>query len=465
MENKSLIDRLILTFKEETIKLKEKFDECEYNIEMYYKNNRPEKGVHSVDAYFEFDNYIFKLEYKVNVGMLLPKSLLEMRFMLKTGKLPVEYSIYDILDVIENEDFKCYTIPLINSEKQMISAIKYLSKTFLRYKNRIEKISQDNEKIGKLEKNVDDKINTLLNERVFKSGNVEYLTRILELYYIIDSSRYTNDVYLNVLKGKYSAAIKRYKKTADRLTMYEKRLIGYIKVNEIKDILPDNLKTLENAKKLQGSFKEFLSMFLSWVVLTPLWSLVYLLVFALSYYVFNKNAIYTTYSNVPYVILCAFLTAISSYYFFRKKVYKVFFRKKRKELLALDELENTKITNKFMLKFLQFIIAVSLVFTVFIANTNLQFRENEIINNLNLFSIKGEVVEYTDIEKIYKAKYITNDFSTKIYGDIYSLSLKNGEMLDLYYDLTSEEIQKYILPILEAKKIPQVVVEDLSSVK
>lgn len=453
MEKKSLVDRLVLTFKEETEKLKEKFEESDYKIELYFKSNNPEKGIHSVDACFEFEKYILKFEYKVNVSMLMPKSLVEMRFMLKTGKLPVEYSIYDMLDIIKPDDFKCYTLPLINSEKQMASAIKYLSKTYLRYKNRIEKLVADSEKIQELEKNVDDKIYTLLNERVFKTRSVEYLTHILELYYVVDTSHFTNKSYLNVLKGKYPKSIKQYNKEKDKLTNYEKRLLEYIKENKIKDILPENLRTLENAKKVQGSFKELLSMYISWLVLTPFWAVIYALVYLLSYLAFNKDAIYTTYSNAPYIVLFGFITAIVNSYFLRKKIYKIFFRKKHKELLAYDELENTKASNKFMTKFMQFVIAMSLVITVLLANTNLQFRENGIISNLDFFNIKGDLIEYSDIEKVYREDSTINAFGEEMDTTTYTIFLQNGDKLDLSYELTVEEIEEYILPILEKHNV------------
>lgn len=453
MEKKTLIDKLILTFKEETEKLKEKFGECEYTTEVYFRNNNPEKGLHSVDACFEFEKYILKFEYKVNVSMLMPKSLVEMRFMLKTGKLPVEYSIYDILDIIKPDDFKCYTLPLINSKKQMVSAIRYLAKTFLRYKNRIEKVVDDANKVQELEKNIDDKIFMLLNERVFKSRDVGYLTRILELYYVVDTARFTSKNYLNVLKGKYKKAIKQYSREENKLTNYEKRLLQYIKENEVKDILPENLKTLENAKKVQGSFKELLSMYISWIVVTPFWAAIYLLVYAISYIAFNKGTIYTTYSNIPYIILFGFITSIVSSYFLRKKIYKIFFRKNQKEMLAFDELENTKATNKFMTKFLQFVIATSLVLTVLFANTNLQFREDGIVSNLDFFSIKGEFIEYTQIDKLYKTEYTVDVLGEKMDATTYTISLKNGEKIDLSYELTTEEIEEKILPILNTHNV------------
>lgn len=446
MEKKNLIDRLIVRFKEETKSIADKFEDCTYSVELYFKNNNPANGVHSIDAIFEFEEYILRLEYKLNVSILLPKGLLEMRIMFKNGSLPVEYSIYDILDIIKNEDFKCYTLPYINSEKKMTSGLKYLLKAFQKYKNRIEKIVEDNSRIHELELNVDNKIFMFLNERIFKTRSVEYLTRMLELYYVLDAARFTNDMYLNVCRKNYKKAIKKYSKLNGKLTIYEQRLINYINENEIKDILPNNLKTLENMKKLRYESKNLIGLYLSWLILTPICTIPYVLVFLISYLVLNKGAIYTSFSNIPVTIFCGFITAITISYFCRKKIYKTFFRKNKEELLALYEIENTNGANRFMMKVLQFIIAASIVITVFMANTNLQFRENEFVDNLNFFSIKGKQIEYSNVEKVYKV--YSNNTETE-----YVILLKNGDKIDMYYDLSEYEINKYILPIFEKKNI------------
>lgn len=462
MESTNITDRLIVTFKEETSKLKEKFEDCQYNIKIYFKNNNPQKGVHSVDAIYEFDKYILQIQYKVNVSMFIPKSLLEMRFMLKTGNLPVEYSIYDMLDVMKVDDFKCYTIPYISNEKVMISSIKYLANTFKKYKKRIEKIASDDEKIHELEKNVDDKIYLLLNERVFKSRSVTYLTNILELYYVVDTSRFTGDIYSNVIKANYDKALKKYAKLKGKLTYYEQRLIKYITKNEIKDILPVNLLKLKESKKVLSSIKSSLVMLLTCLLLTPAWCVVYFLVFLIAYLFFNNGAIYTSYTNYMVIPAVAFITSIISSYFLRKKAYKIFFKKEQKEILAIDELENSPTVERRMSKFLQFVIAVSLVFTILLANTNIQFRNDNIICNLNLLSIKGQTINYENIEKMYKAKSVTNDFGKRINETAYVILLKNNEQIDLYYDISDEDVEKYILPIIIKKNIP---IEEIDTVK
>ena len=62
---------------------------------------------------------------------------------------------------------------------------------------------------------------------------------MLELYYVVDVSRFTLDAYVDYTVGKYVKAIKKYNKLKGKLTSYEKGLIEYIKqnVNQIKEPL------------------------------------------------------------------------------------------------------------------------------------------------------------------------------------------------------------------------------------
>ena len=104
-----------------------------------------------------FKNFVLKLEYKINISMLIPKSTVEMRFMFENGKLPVEFSIYDILNIIDKDNFKCYTFGYVATENKMKQVLKYLVDTFKEYKDKIEEVSESSEKIGEIEKDTEDK--------------------------------------------------------------------------------------------------------------------------------------------------------------------------------------------------------------------------------------------------------------------------------------------------------------------
>lgn len=449
-----LIKRLVETFKQEAEKYSNLLEGVvNYNCEEFFKKNNPENGYHSVDASIMFKNFTLKLEYKINISMLIPKSTVEMRFMFDNGKLPVEYSIYDLLNIIDENNFKCYTFAYVTSEIKMREVLKYLVDTFNEYRKKIEDLSTNSEQISILEKDITDKIDILLNEKIFESRDAFYLMHMLELYYTVDISRFTLEGYTDYIEGKYKKAIKKYSKLGTKITNYEQRLINYIKENNTQKPISDNLNTLSQAKKLKNTKTELLPMFVAWLVLTPVWCIIYDLIFYIAFYFLSKEAIYVGGIEPLMLFTPAFVTAIINSFFVRKIIYKIFFRKSYNEIIALDEIENSgKVTNM-MSKLFQFIIAFGIIFSLLVANTNIAFYENSFKYNLDFMDIKGETIQYTDVECVYKAGSIKNAFSQVVNNPSYVIALKGGQQINLYYYMEFDTIKENIIPIFEKNNI------------
>jgi len=451
-----LMKKLVETFKTETEKYSNELEGVvNFKYDEFFRKNNPAKGYHSIDANIMFKNFVLKLEYKINVSVLIPKSTIAMRFMFENGKLPLEFSIYDILNLIDKDNFKCYTFGYVTTEEKMRQVLKYLVDTFKEYKDKIEQVTESREKISEIEKDTEDKIKLFLNEDIFKSRDAFYLMHMLELYYIIDVSRFTIDAYIDYTVGKYSKSIKKYNKLKGKLTGYEKRLVEYINknINQMHVPIEQEMNTLVQAKKLKNIKTELLPMYLSWLVLTPVWCIIYDLVYYIATYFLYKEAVYITGSFPFAIFLPAFMTAIIHSYFTRSTVYKLLFRKKYNDIKALDEIENGGKVEKVMAKLFQFIIAASLVFSVLIANTNIAFYDEYFKDNLDLLSIKGTSYNYQDVYCVYKAGGITNDFGQVVNNPTYVIAIKGGEQINLYYDVEYEEAKNNIIPIFEKHNI------------
>lgn len=444
-----LINKLVECFKTETEKYSNELEGVvNFKHQEFFKKNNPEKGYHSVDASIIFKEFTLKLEYKINISMLIPKSTIEMRFMFENGKLPVEFSIYDLFNIMDKKNFKCYTFGFVTDETKMKDVLNYLVDTFKEYREKIEKISVNLDKIHELEKDAEEKIYTLLSEKVFESRNPYYMMHMLDLYYAIDVSRFTSEEFGLYMEGKYKKAISRYNKYIKRLTKYEKRLLEYLKEDgEIIEVVPQNINTLHQAKKIKSKKTEVLPMFLSWLILTPVWCIIYDLVFFVALMIFSKGAIYVAGANPFIMFLPAFITSIINSYFLRKYVYKIFFRKEIKQIMALDEIENTDKVEHLMAKLFQFVIALGLVFSVLLANTNISFYENGFTDRLSFFNIKGTAFSYMDVKCVYKVRNKKDYLGNNVNNPSYIIHLNNNEQIRLYYYMKLEDIENNIIPI------------------
>lgn len=451
-----LINKLVATFKEETERYSNEIDGVvNYKFEEFFKKNNPSYGCHSVDACIMFKNYTLKLEYKVNISSLLPKSIIEMRFMFENGKLPVEFSIYDVLNIIDQDNFKCYTFSYVTKENQVKQILKDLVDTFKEYKERIDELSLNAEEIQNLEIEIENKSKLFLNEDIFKSRDVFYLIHMLDLYYIMDISRFAFDGYINYTAGNYLKAIKKYNKLKGKLTSYEKRLIQYIKVtqNQIQLPIEQELNTIVKAKKIKNVKIQLFPLYLSWLILTPIWCIIYDFVFYIADYFLCKNAIYVAGSFPFGIVLPAFITAIIHSYFTRNTMYKLLFKKKYEDIRRLCEIAKNNKLEKLMSNLFQFVIAASLIFSVLLANTNISFYEEYFKDNLNLLNIQGTSYSYEDVYCVYKADGMLSNFGKLVNNPTYVIVLKGGEQINLYFDVEFEVAKNNIIPIFEKRNI------------
>jgi len=450
----NLINRLVNTFKDETLKYSNLFEGVvDYKCEEFFKKNNPEKGYHSVDASIIFKNFIVKLEYKVNISALIPKSTVEIRFMLENGKLPVEYSMYDLLNIIDKNNFKCYTFTYVTSDSKMKEVLKYLVDAFEFYKDKIEELSTNNDQITNLEKIIEDNIKLLLNERIFESRDAFYLMHMLELYYILDISRFTMEGYLDYTSGKYKHAIKKYNKLQGKMTCYEQRLLEYIKTGNVKEPIENTLNTFREASKLKSIKMELVPILLACMFLTPIWCIVYNLIFYITLYLTTRGNIYVGGAEPLILFMPAFITAIINSFFIRKNIYKILFRKNYEKIIALDEIENGSNVINIMTKLFQFIIALGIIFSILTANTNISFYEENFKINLDFLNLKGESIQYQSVYCVYRANGLKNDFGKVVNNPTYVIVLNDGRQINLYYYMEYDEIKENIIPIFKKYNI------------
>ena len=184
-----------------------------------------------------------------------------------------------------------------------------------------------------------------------------------------------------------------------------------------------------------------------------MWCIIYDIIYYIVIYCTTKGAIYVTGADPLFIATAAFITAMPNSYFIRKYIYKIFNKKNYDTLVALDEIENTQISNNIMNKAFQFLIALGLVFTVLLSNTNISFYDNYFKDNLDFFSLKGNNISYDDVKCIYKTDKIVNESGKVIALNTYTIALKDKTKVDLHMFLYYEDIKENIIPIFEQKQI------------
>ncbi len=265
------------------------------------------------------------------------------------------------------------------------------------------------------------------------------------------TNRFSSDAFFLLLKGKKAKAIKRFHKQK-RLLSYERRILNLLESGETistSDVSAVN-KCLESYNDMgvqKTGFKELSAMFISWLVLTPVISLVYLGIFYLAVLLQKQNSIYLMGASYNFYgcFFSAFITAIAVSYFTRLRFYKLLHKKSYEEYCEADCFANGGGSDRFMKAFSRIVIIISLFGCVLLGKWNINFLSNGFVDNSRFFSLKGEYHSYDEVDSVFYRPNRTNDFGHTLDEPSYVLVLKSGEEIDFYeYD----EIENYEVPLL-----------------
>ena len=135
-----------------------------------------------------------------------------------------------------------------------------------------------------------------------------------------------------------------------------------------------------------------------------------------------------------------------------KNVLKIFCRKDYAKIKALNEIQDVT-KNMFMSKIFQFVIASSIVFTILLANTNISFYDNYIINKLEFINLKGTLIEYTDIKCVYEVDKFDTEYGIEVNEKTYIIELKDDTKITLFLFEEYDVLKEKLLPILNQKNV------------
>jgi hypothetical protein len=411
-----------------------------------------------VSGNVHFKGFTFKCIYIINGGPMGGKSGLECRFSFDQTPEELEYSFYDILNIIDPQNFKSYSFPYIFSEREMSEAFKYLCDGFDKYYERICGLSLDKVKRRQLLNNLLNDINEFYGQNIFeargKNAENASLTFKISWFCNVVYSRFCSDAYLNYLEGDYKMAIKKYSKVK-HLTLYEKRLLEFMNENisSACRAIDDELNSIKKAKSIRKSRREPLAILIGTVLLLPAFAALYIPLYYLFMHFAYFDALFVA-GPVPAVVaLPCFLSAFSLSYVFRRNIYKTFFRKKAQNLLSFDSITNGKWVNRFFLVLTDIVVVISTLFIMFTVNCNLTFRENGFVDKSAILSMSGPLIKYDEVKAVYLVNARINDFGDRAEGQSYVIVLKDGTSYDLFNFTSAEETKEKILPILERKNI------------
>lgn len=418
----------------------------------YKKDKTPEELTHKL-ARIYYDNFAIGFFYTAHTTVSLSNSVLECLVFTDKTEEAIAVPLPFVTDFLDRDVTAPLSIPLISNEQCMEEAFDVLGGVIKEIMNDLSELCMDSYKCRQLE----DHFITSLRDIY---GIEDYDFNMLTYHdYTMLSLRYTTDGFFCYLKGDTKKAVKKLEKTK-KLCSYEKRTLRLWRegaaVNKaaLKGII-ENTSTCNDSGVAGSNGKELLSVFFSWLILTPFISAFYIGFFLLLTHIEGRDSVYLMgpSTSLGFCLTFALVTGIAASYFSRNLAYHIFYRKHFRKYMEIDSITNGGGADRVMHVFLYLIIAASIVLCILLTKWNVNFLEDGFIDNTKFLSVKGTYYEYSDVEKIYYKKDRKNDFGATLDFPSYVLVLKDGREIDFYELDEIKNYEKTLLSLFERNGI------------
>ncbi len=409
-----------------------------------------------------FKSFNVEFEYCLECGGTVEKSGLNIIIdFSKRSELPLKCMVYDIIGLIEKDNFNCWFYCYIENAERMKLCFDRLSSDFTHILPKLIEFASSKDNLKKLENVLQKNIRATVGvedinevgdwveglEEVTTDDAYEYL---YSLYFGSQQCAFASDEYRDFLSGDWKKALKKYDKKKTKL-IYEEALTEHIVTSKnTTPIIPKELECLRDGLKEYMGTSGFLPFMMSCaILLIPFFALSVLLYFLISLLLY-RNVIYTT-ALEPYnalsCILPTFIGSIAGGYFARETIYRKFFKNKYQKMRDYERIFNTENTKKKMKVFLYLIYILVIIFVFLSSNNAVALSDTGLGVNETIFDLSGSFYSYDEIQY---TEYKDND---------YTIYFENGNSLELYKYATTSDTEQNILPLLELYGIETVYTE------
>lgn len=361
--------------------------------------------------YLEYENYNLIFQFTIQYSFMQYHHLLSAYIQFQDLIIPFHICIthYQI------KTLDCFIIPCISNAHLMELSVNKLTENILKH---LPTILQRH----------DGSIDPQYRQHVSLNMGLEEITKqdhefFIELLYLQE----VDQAYIAYLLEDKKKALKQYKK-AKTLTTYQYMLSQTL--NETKEYHHNfdqeyfNQLKLYRTGTLKLDNKEFLCLFISWMIYAILFAFFYTLLYLVFDFMLSRGSFYVLKEDPFFLFLPSYISSIAYSYFSRKKIYKLLYKKTYEKRLEIDDMENSPQTTRFMQKFYIFIVILSLLFVFLLTNNQIVFYDNGFVDRSDFFDIIGTYYRYEDIKEITYYKTQENGFKEIINEGTYVIELE-----------------------------------------
>ena len=175
----------------------------------------------------DYDNYSVDFVYSITLGSSVAKSVLSLNVRLDREKL-IAFSIYDIMYLLDKNDFSCYLFPYISNIDKLVECFDILASLLNKHSARLNEIASDpiqtQNAYNNLKKSIGNALQLNIDELLSKERGEDLFKLHYGFYYTNFIQRFSGASYNYFLEGNYEKAIKIYSYKVGRVSYEERKL-------------------------------------------------------------------------------------------------------------------------------------------------------------------------------------------------------------------------------------------------
>lgn len=372
-------------------------------------------------------------------------------------ELPIYCLFYDIMDLLDENDFRCFLFPYIESLSRFTSCFDVLLSAADEYLPRIIALAEDDAArrmiINRVRRDV---CEIVQNSRVFEFSEDEarlskeikpaYLEKCLAMYHAGVRVRFGGAAYNYYLCGDYRSALKSFSSFKGH-TYYEKRLMRFmgelLENGSSYEAVEECANSLNYGIYGRADYSIILRIALLCVLLMPVIMLGYMAEYYTTVFVTTgENIIFNTAAMLRNSILhCGLVSAVGAVllgYFLWLNRHKIYLGRRAANSSEHMIVRRYELLGAIMKKASNVLYIVSVVYVALAACDGYSFDERGFYDRSGLFSIQGIYYDYDEVDMIRSVEY--DDLFGKIKG--YSFKMRDGTVIDMSCEIQEDKISR-----------------------
>lgn len=398
---------------------------------------RNNKEVTGVCATFPFDGFKVLISYIETGRAAYAQQTIWVSVSLDCDRT-IPFSVYDILALVEPQNFNCYTYTYVDSQELMENCFDELTELLKRITPLLSQLLEDGISKNKLITSQKDCINKYFGDSVFESGEMlggvadKIIAMMLQNFYEAQIEAAVVGTQSYFYNGNDEKALKKLKK-AKHKTLYQENLLKYLENGGTSKNISKTAKTAsaqEGILRHGGGVKASLKMIaLSLLFTAPVTLLLALIYMALCLIIFRGSAFTVGYiENILLLPFFSFLLGIALALNFTKHREE---NKKHKSSKTIHTPKAPKAVNEILKYFTIIAESLALIGCLTCVFSSTPFYDSSFRYSQEDFPLSQSICEYSSIKFIgvVEGFYNENQFYEEKYIVIRTVS---GQTIDLY---------------------------------